>query len=1653
MKPLKPLLSPLAVFFGLLLSANLHATLKNVSTPRATVPPNIITSSNRPMMMLATSKDHTLFGPIYTDFEDIDGDGALDTGFKPSFKYYGYFDATKCYNYSTASSRFDPAAKATITTDTVPGRFTCSDASNYWSGNFLNWASMTRLDVVRKMLYGGKRSTDTNGTTVLERAQLNFDAHSFAKFYAGTDIRDYTPFTMAALTKTTGSNANVYAGLTVCNLGSSDDTSASNTPIMRMAKGNYRLWATVEHRVCQFSDITVDVDSKFTAKLARYYKDSDKGGGGINHEIATPNSTTDGATYDSIGPNLTMRIKVCDPTQLGEERCQAFPPDSTTKYKPFGLLQEFGFSPSGGAARAEFGVITGSYDNNVTAGALRKNMGDFADEINPLTGIFCHSPSSGCVTTLTSPDNRTTGIGAIKAIDNFLLYGRASLNYPGTASQPPLTNGDLPAWGNPIGEMVVQALQYFAYDSTTPTATNPSSTTNDTAKGLPVQTWSNPLSNANTGRKSKYGNAACRPMYTLALSSSALSFDAQADSPFSTLPNRTLDTLANYTNAVGAAESLNGTLRSVGSVSGGFGDSCSGKTISNLNSVSGICPEAPAMGGSYQVAGAALYANTSKIRTLTAATTPALPGDLNKVKDALKVKTLAASLSGGAARVDVLIPGSNPKKYVYITPESLWNGNTGAILTFASISSSDTPTDKHGAFIVTWNDRLLGGDYDMDLTGFLRYDLIANASSPSGWDIKITTDIPANCSGASGTHGFSILGVTKPGESTSANGRYLTHQHFDKGIISSLTGKEGYLCGDSVYRNSTSANNTSHMTFNTTANKDGACYVNPIPVQTGSLGYCNVQNIDFPIGLTFNMVGAENALVKDPLWYAAKYGSFDSSIKQNNGTFTEVTLPTSVESWDKVKSDGSPGADGIPDGYFLARRPDLLEQQLRQALDDLAKNANAAPATSSSQLIVDGFKYIAKFDSTAVDGEIEAFKVDSLGFFGNSPAWLAGRDLTIRTGNPKTGDKGESRSIITNFGNQVGVDATSGGSKFRWSSLPATFTEQITTSASTNQLSEDNAKILINYMRGDQSKEASSTGLRQRGTNILGPIVNATPWIQDRPTANYTETNFPGYADFVSSNKTREKLLWVSSNDGMLHAFSSTTGAEVFAYVPGALANRLAEIPMQRGTTGRTRLDNANFTLDGSETLPEGTVFPYVDGSPFTGDVKTNSWKTYAFGSLGRGGKGIYALDVTNTSILQAAETGTNSKSIFKWQFTSEDDEDLGYLVNDISTSIDSGQASPIVKLNNGKFALLLGNGQKSSTGKAVLYMLFVDGPNTSGEWTDGVTYKKITVDSSTGNGLSTPTWVDLNNDGKADVVYAGDLKGNLWKFDISSESISDWDVAYKSGNVSKPLFTAKDGNTPLAITTAPEFAYPSFDGLIITFGTGNAFESTDFPNTPLTQKVFGIWDRPDFSKLSGRALPTGLSTLVPRTYSRQGNGNVTVTGTPGSIDWTVKDGWYFDLPGSSEMVLSDPDLRAGVLTLTTVRNNASVDNCSSTPNVTLYTIDPLSGKSERKTQGVSTISGQFVLNAGTEISDQKVRIINDRTKRSFTKQCRKGDLGCTCTTTAGIETCTKDSGTPECGAGQSALRVVGQSTDLPLCYSPNARVQWREIPGLRTDR
>ena len=158
--------------------------------------PLFLSTAAEPLVMLTLSNDEQLYHKAYTDFDDVDGDRLIDIGYKDTINYSGYFDAKKCYGYNGTvdAGKFEPKALAlggnSHHCDTVSG--------GRWSGNFLNWASMSRMDVLRKVLYGGFRQEDTATSTVLERVYLPSDNHAWIKLYNGTDLEKYTPYSFSS---------------------------------------------------------------------------------------------------------------------------------------------------------------------------------------------------------------------------------------------------------------------------------------------------------------------------------------------------------------------------------------------------------------------------------------------------------------------------------------------------------------------------------------------------------------------------------------------------------------------------------------------------------------------------------------------------------------------------------------------------------------------------------------------------------------------------------------------------------------------------------------------------------------------------------------------------------------------------------------------------------------------------------------------------------------------------------------------------------------------------------------------------------------------------------------------------------------------------------------------------------------------------------------------------------------------------------------------------------------------------------------------------------------------------------------------------------------------------------------------------------------
>ncbi len=1568
------------------------ATLAVSAAEPPAIPPNIMAKENLPMVMLTASKDFTMFWKAYTDFEDIDFDGKIDYTFKPTFKYYGYFDPSKCYTYS--GTQFEPYGKTSFDST---GKYYCEAGKGLWSGSFMNWATMSRIDVLRKVLYGGSRFVDTSSQTVLEMSFVPRNSQAIVKYYNGSDVNQLTPFNdSTALSK----------GITLCrrpaqnaNSSETDSLHASPrifTPEIRVAYGNMLLWNMTEVKTCNWSDEVSYTWKTQTIDFLNNNYVTPAGLKGIDqsnykHLSSVPAKST-GAKYGSLGPGFIARIKACvSKDLLGEESCLHYgAADPGGVWKPVGLLHRFGQSSDSGtvAARAEFALMMGSYDYNLEAGVLRKNMSEMNDEINLSDGTF------------------TNTAGIIKSLDEVTLYGYdvGSGNYNDTCYSDNLATGRCPSWGNPVGELLVESLRYYAGLK----ATHDTAGSKDSAVGLSYAAWTDPLTTNTTyatGKKRSdlYGQAICRPLNMVTISGGVNSYDNIEAGKASDMNNfssiTTKYTVTALTDLIGNSshEKINGTKRLVGYVQdGGTSDKdslCTPKMVTALGQIIGACPEGPNFKGSYLGAGAAFFANVMPVRTDLTADATKVPKDAPFNK--LTVRNYSVSMSGGMATIQVPVPGKTGQ-YVYITPASLDYLHPptipstppalpGNMVDFKIVSRSDD--GKSGAALVLWQHSMLGEDQDQDMLGTIRWQVSGTDTAPKLTVYTQTIEADTG-SGSAYAFGYTILG-TKDSAKDGA--------HYHSSINSYNSTETGI-----------------DVSLATGSTSSSSC--NKMCVQIGTKYYTGETS------LTYDMSGATDALIKEPLWMMAKYGGFKYTKDDYAAGKGDLFYPTRYDQWDRKGTSGSScvdtsvPCDGNPDNYFLARRPDLLEKSLLEVFQDIVNSSNTSPAIASSQLRANDYKYVAKFDVGDGHGELAAFKVDATtGFFNSTPDWSASALLTTTSA--------VSRAVITNQGTT--------GVAFTWDSLDSTHQGLLKGTGT-----DDFGKALLKWVRGDTTDKSL---FRQRAvTSVMGAVVSSNPTVESRPAANYfpdgVHAILDGYSSFVSTYKTRTSVLWVGSDDGMLHGFNATNGTPMMSYIPDPLFSKLP-----------------------NWASPDGPkVQAMVDGSPFTADVKVSgSWSTYLFSSLGRGGKGVFALNVTDPTVFSAE---SNASGTFKWQFLPTDDDnvnDLGYIVSEPTMSVFSGQAGQVAPMNNGKFGVMFGNGMASPSGKAVLYILFADGPS-SGSWTGR--YVKITVDTGTGNGLSQPVWVDTNNDGIADVIYAGDLKGNVWKFDVSDTDATKWKVAYRdAASKPLPLFKATDSSSrALPISAAMEFRFHPMGGVILTFATGKAFDTGDFPSTSRSDGIFGVWDAPAFASMTAATLasklPMTTAQLEPRTLNMIGTSITNRYVKGNAIDWSTKFGWSLPFNVTSESSVSNLAVAAGQIIVVSVSPPADKKvgdpaDCYPDVQARLTALDAVTGMprddgllGDGTTVDETDASGKTIKvhypTASIGLDDQKVRLTSD-------------SIGTGVKSSDGTATSTDGS----CASGKvNCVRVVGDKEDLSIkSANTNGRVYWREIPGLKT--
>lgn len=1484
------------------------------------IPPNLASGQGVPMTMINLSRDVQLSYKAYNEYSVLDRPGVPETTYRHSYTYYGYFDPHKCYVYDTSARQYDPSG------NTDDKYCNAGRTGNQWSGNFLNWASMTRMDVVRKIMYGGYRKVDTATETVLERAYLPTDAHSFAKWYQGDDIGKLTPFDGNG--EITLCNTTITSSKLDANRYSQTNT---DPPLIRVAAGNYSLWNSNNGWQCYWREEKNAVNGNDPAKS------------GLEASDHNPSRDANGLGEK----DYVARVRVCSDadgnlTDDERSRCRKYPSGNR---KPIGLLNVYGESD-----KTEFGLITGSFAKNISGGVLRRNVMSFGSEVNKDTdGTF------------------TSARGIVYNLNHLRIHGYdyAHGTYIEQDNCPPLrigigtggpysvNEGECSSWGNPIGTMFLEALRYFAGKSG-PTPAFATSGGKDAALGLTTEDWQDPFKRDETKR---LGDPSCRPINIVNFNASVNSYDYDASkwSGFSSLKDA--PSIDDLTDAVGTSEGLAGSSWLVGNSDAAADNLCTAKSISKLSQVRGVCPEAPTYYGSYKIAGAALYAHTHALRD----DIPNTGGNAN----AFKVNTYSVALATAAPRIELDVKG----KKVTIQPSyrlkrPAGDGKTyvvggGTLVDFRVVRQ--TPTD--GRYVVQWEDSEQGGDYDQDVWGILSYHV-------DGQHVDVTTDvIDASTPGPQG-FGYVISGTNKDGG------------HYHSGI-------HGFSYEDIQPPNHMSPSRVDFL---------------------NDSGGCNKCQVDDPATTaTYTAVDSGHPIrpLNDPLYFAAKYGDFTGNYV--NGQALQQSQ------WDAKSTTGAPGADGLPDAYFYATEPAQLEKSIQTIFENMIHFGATAPGANSTSLKADTKLYESKFYADSTDyarGELYAYSLDSKGNLISPPRWEAG---SVFSSKPKNYYK-QGREVITNRG--------AAGIPFAWNNLDASMRNDLRRNGAGSTVSINAAKARLDYLRGDRSQEGK-TGFRTR-KSILGDIINSNAWYVGAPSAQYTQLDHDGgYPAFVGTYAKRTPMVYVGANDGMLHGFNANTGEEAFAYVPSAIFPNLYQ------------LVNPSYVMQ-----------PYVDGPILTGDVRIGSgsspWATYLVGTPGRGGQGVFALDVTNPSLFNE----NHAADLFKWEFTDRDDSDLGNVVGQTTTTVQTGQSRQLVQMRNGKWALLLGNGYASDksddhvgSGRAALYILFLAGPRgTGGAWRpttntfvgdyvkipvapdDCGTTRSLTnlecVGAGPDNGMGVPTPIDIDGDGRIDYIYAADLKGNVWKFNVKGDP-STWPSAYSR------LYSAKaTDRTAQSITTAVSLIPHPLGGIMVNFVTGRALEQADLGSTQV-QTLYGIWDRPVHPAAWP---PAGRATL-----QRQSIGSVisadgmSRTGKSVDIDFNTKNGWYFDLPFSHENGIFNPVLTdSDVLVTATIFRKGGATSCTPQNSIVTTAVDPITGKIPEST---------FDLNGDGAFTDADL-VVNGNGKTAASGVVSDGAI----TEGTGLRVGTKQKFLPFKPDGTTA------GEDL-FIGAGKGRIYWREVP------
>ena len=965
---------------------------------------------------------------------------------------------------------------------------------------------------------------------------------------------------------------------------------------------------------------------------------------GIDAEQRDPDENT-GANAEFIA-----RLDVCVDGLVGTEDCKLYPDGNI---KPIGILQTYGDS-----GLINFGLMTGSYQNNIEGGVLRKNPGPFTDEVAVTTdGSFIFADNDDSI---------------VKTLEKLRAYGiqfngNNGNTYFGNGSGDDcrfqlddIPNGDCNFWGNPISEIYKETVRYLAGLNPDP---NFQANDNSFISGLTTASFVDPLTDENQ----------CTDLSTIVINASVSSYDDN-DIDITGVPGGingsnitagagTTDT---WTDMVGAVEGINGNQFFIGRTGADTDEFCTAKQINSLSDAFGLCPEAPTVDGSFAMAGIAYYAHNNDLRADL---------DGNQTLD-----TFAISLATNTPVITV--PRTDGGQEITILPAyrllEIGNGDPrdggGALVDFKIVQPHQRIGNTNtfsASYYVNWEDSEQGGDYDQDMWGLIDYVLDETSD-----EITITTTAVAESTGGGQLFGFVTSGTTEDGF------------HAYSGIAGAdFTSPFANVPG------CTNCRAISELPDN----------VNNINGNGGGDGIreLNANTQAGPESHTFSIAPNNTENLESPLYYAAKFGGFTENTPEDN-LINGVTgpAPDEIDEWDAINNiTGVPGPDGQPDNFFLVINPETLFDSLERSLLRILEQQDRSSSSIANFTNANGFANIivqasytelqtdADLNEVTWSGNFNSHFIDDFGFFredtnGNAELddynidlafeyafnetteevtvqyltpvldangapefddgilqltllgaeqstdsinflWEADEELSSynnngivdqRIYNSAASTTGPSRYIFTfldndndgNVDNGEQVDLVSGNVSPTNFQLFGVATEQI-------------AEDVIDFTRGFDDPNSSvfrnrrlNPGTTDERVFRLGDIVNSSPVVVAEPTQNYDSVfGDTSYTAFRELYEDRRAMAYIGANDGLLHAFNAGFQEDFVSPVTNQLSVRYLEQPTG-GTATPHNLGAEIWAYAPGNLLPHlqwltsnfySHVF-YVDGDPQVFEAK-----------------------------------------------------------------------------------------------------------------------------------------------------------------------------------------------------------------------------------------------------------------------------------------------------------------------------------------------------------------------------------------------------------------------------------------------------------------